>query len=415
MQIKDKMSKVSATIIPYLIFGATLTVVLISILSLFFPALLVSVTIGTLSQTEPFEVGIWAYPFLVTNIFILGFGILYYKKLLPTKIKNSIQFIQEFEVSQKVAMIVFAIIIGGYVIFTANELTLNELDVFKDWRFIQKILENYPFGVDEEGYESLEILHVKNFLLFFSQQVFQNVKVLPFLASIALVSLTYFFTVKISRKRFAGLVAMLILIQSSTFLRYDTSATFSNFWNLFYILSLYLIYKKWALSPLLFIASIFSKPLTILFLPMTFLITIRSRLPSKTLVGITISYVIILVGILAVLFLNVESGYSKNLTNFDYADFWSGFSAWAFQLRIDGLVLLFLLPLTVGLFLKSRQGHRGSESILILLSGILLSAPLLAAFTEFNIQPYRWVLLITFFSIGVGTLLSKISVERSED
>jgi len=415
MQIKDKMSKVSATIIPYLIFGATLTVVLISILSLFFPALLVSVTIGTLSQTEPFEVGIWAYPFLVTNIFILGFGILYYKKLLPTKIKNSIQFIQEFEVSQKVAMIVFAIIIGGYVIFTANELTLNELDVFKDWRFIQKILENYPFGVDEEGYESLEILHVKNFLLFFSQQVFQNVKVLPFLASIALVSLTYFFTVKISHKRFAGLVAMLILIQSSTFLRYDTSATFSNFWNLFYILSLYLIYKKWALSPLLFIASIFSKPLTILFLPMTFLITIRSRLPSKTLVGITISYVIILVGILAVLFLNVESGYSKNLTNFDYADFWSGFSAWAFQLRIDGLVLLFLLPLTVGLFLKSRQGHRGSESILILLSGILLSAPLLAAFTEFNIQPYRWVLLITFFSIGVGTLLSKISVERSED
>jgi len=401
--------------ITYLIFGSTLIIVLLNLVSLIFPTLLISITIGSQSRTNPFEVGAWLVPLVSVNIFILFFGFMYYKGILPKKIKNSFHFILDFEVSKKVSLIIFTIIIGGYIIFTANELTLNELDVFKDWIYIQKVLDNYPHNVNEEGFEELQILYVKNFLLFSSQEVFQNVKVIPFFASILLISLTYFFTVKISNKRFSGLVSMIILIQSNTFLRYDTSATFSNFWSLFYVLSLCLIYKKWTLSPLLFIASIFSKPLTLLFLPMTFLITLRSRLPSKTIVGILISYVLIIVVMLAILFLNVESGYSKNLTNFNYSDFWSSFSAWAFQLRIDGLVLLFLLPLTVGLFLKSRQGHRGSESILILLGGILLSAPLLAAFTEFNIQPYRWIPLITFFAIGVGTLLSKFSVERSED
>jgi len=414
MQIADKMEKIQTTRITYLVFFGTLAIVLISLLSLFFPALLITVAIGSERQVESFEVGTWVGPFLAINIFILLFGIFYYKKLLPNKISNSFDFILKFEVSKKISMIIFGIIIVGYIIFTVNELSLNEIDVFKDWEFIQKVLDNYPYEIDEVENDELKILYVKNFLLFLSQEVFLNVKIIPFVASIALISMTYFLTVKISHKRFAGLVAMLILIQSQTFLRYDTSATFSNFWTLFYVLSLYLIYKKWSLSPIAFIASILSKPLTIAFLPMTFLIIARSRLLRKTKMRITLSYVIIFVGILALLVMNVESGYGDNLTSFDHTDFWSGFSSWAFQMRIDGVVLVFLLPLTLGLFLRTRMGHVGAEHILILLGGILLSAPLLSAFTEFNIQPYRWIPLIVFFSIGVGTLLSKTSIDRSE-
>jgi len=69
--------------------------------------------------------------------------------------------------------------------------------------------------------------------------------------------------------------------------------------------------------------------------------------------------------------------------------------------------LVFLLPLSVSLFLKARQGKQELDSILVIITGILLAAPLLAGFSEFNLQPYRWIPLIVFFAIGVGALLSK--------
>ena len=102
-------------------------------------------------------------------------------------------------------------------------------------------------------------------------------------------------------------------------------------------------------------------------------------------------------------------GYGKSLTSFDYFDFVSGLTAWAFQLRMDGLVLVFLLPLYVGLLIKSLKGKQEADSIMVIISGILLSVPILSGFTEFNIQPYRWIPLIAFFAIGVGILFSKSS------
>jgi len=74
---------------------------------------------------------------------------------------------------------------------------------------------------------------------------------------------------------------------------------------------------------------------------------------------------------------------------------------------LDGLVLLFILPLTVGLFLAAKNGIKQAESIMVLISGILILAPILTGFTEQTNQPYRFVPLIVFFAIGVGVLLSK--------
>lgn len=208
---------------------------------------------------------------------------------------------------------------------------------------------------------------------------------------------------------------MAILLQSHTFLRYDTTATFSNFWTVFYLGSLYLIYKKWPLSPLVYLASIFSKAITVIFLPMTLFFIFRSNLAKKSKIILTVSYLIIFIIILSTVIFAERQGYVKSLTSFDGSDFLSGFTAWAFQLRTDGLVLIFLLPLTIGLFVKSRQGLKAADSILFLIAGILLSAPFLVGFSEFNIQPYRWIPLIAFFAIGAGTLLSKTSDNGPED
>jgi len=396
-------------LVSYAVFIGTLTIVSANLISLFFPVLLVPLTTDFESTIDPFEPGAWALPVLVTNFALFYFGVMYYKKKIPNKIRNAIQFILNFEISPRIAAITIVIILGGYIAFTMEEISFSEIEEWSDFEEVSIVLKNFPF--EEGGNDDLKIRYVKNFLLYSSQEIFQNVKVIPFIGSISLLLLTYFFTAKIANKRFAGLVAMVILLQSHTFLRYDTSATYSNFWTLFYLLSLYVIYKRWYLSPISLILSIFSKLISVAFLPMTLFFTYRANIPRRKKIKITISYGVLVSVMLVGAFL-VDTGPSiiKPFSNFD---FWDGFTTWASMLRLDGLVLLFLLPLTVGLFMISRNGVREADSILILLGGILISAPLLAAFTDFNIQPYRYMPLIVFFAVGVGTLLSKKIIRQA--
>jgi len=54
-----------------------------------------------------------------------------------------------------------------------------------------------------------------------------------------------------------------------------------------------------------------------------------------------------------------------------------------------------------------RSGIKHGESIMVLISGMLLMTPILTAFTNQTNQPYRFVPLVVFFAVGVGVLLSK--------
>ena len=389
--------------VSYLVFAFTITIVGINFISVFFPALLVSVFVGSESQVNPLEPGAWALPALVINIILLIFGMLYYTKKIPSVIQNTIQFILNFEVSRKISFVVIVIILGGYIAFTIQELSLDERSEWGDFNRIAVVLGNFPFG--DGGKDDLRHLYVKNFLLYSSQNVFDNVKVVPFMGSIALLLVTYFFTARIANKRFAGLVAMVVLLQSFTFLRYDTSATYANFWTLFYLLSLYVIYNRWYISPASYILSIFSKPLSVIFLPMTLFFVYRADISRQKKIRLVISYVIV-AAIMAGVVLQVFN-FDKNISPFSNIDFWTGFTTWYFMLRFDGLILLFLPALTVSLFLICRKGIQIADSILLLLGGILLAAPLMAAFSGFNINPYRYIPLIVFFAVGVGILFSK--------
>lgn len=409
----EKILRQKSTVVTYIVFAFAFGIVILNIIPILFPALLVTSIVSSESDIDSFELGAWAIPFFSINLTILVFGLLYYRQLMPNVINKFFKFVLNFEVSRKMTIIVFSVIVGIYISFTVGELNESEGSVWKDWAILEKIITDFPYGGEDKP--ALRILYINNFLLYSSQEIFQNVKIIPFIGSVSLLFLTYFLTVQISQKRFAGLVATVILLQSHTFLRYDTTATFSNFWTVFYLASLYLIYKKWALSPLAFLSSVFSKALSMAFLPMTLFFILRSRIPKKTKIGLTILYVIIIVVLVGGFILAESLGYTKSFTSFEYIDFVSGFTVLAFQLRIDGLILMFLLPLIFGLFLTSRKGNQAADSVLVMIAGILLSVPALAGFTEFNIQPYRWIPLIAFFAIGVGTLFSRLSPNRSEN
>jgi len=416
MHETGKEEKKKRSIVSFTVFVIAVVIISINLVALFFPSLIIVVVSGSEIQDDPFESGPWIFPFLAVNIPILVFGILYHTKKLPQFVRNSIKFILNFEISPNVAAIIFVIILFSYIAVSMKEVIFKDELVFGDFKRVEKTIEKWPFN--QTSSEALYNRHVGNFFLKVSAVVFDNFKVTPFLASIALMALTYFFTVKITKKRFAGIVAMIFLFQSFTFYSFDTVASYPNFWALFYLLSLYLLYKKWQLSPIAYVASLLSKPLTAPFLPMLLFFIYRSEIAKRKKFKILFIYAGI-VGVAAAVLLfsgvDVGGGITTGKLTFDWVDFWFGFTAWASQLRFDTIFLLFILPLTVALYITSRKGITIADAILVQIVGVIVVMPLLSAMTTFDLHPYRYVPLVNFFAIGVATLLSKKSNNRSED
>ena len=401
------------------VFIFSISIVLISLVSVVFPALIVSSgTIqipGVTSVTPyPYEIGVWAGSMIAANIIVFAIAILYFKNKLPNQLSKSLKAIFEFEVSKKVTVIVLAILFAIYITVTINELETEE--TWKDYFPVKERIEE-SIRIDRlsirdaiagnPNYPKFEP-HVKYTLLFFSIKLFDNLKVIPFLASIALLITTYFITKKLSNKRFAGIIAVVIILQSQVFRSYDTSVAYTNFWILFYLLSLYLVFKVWPLSPLSYLLSILSKAITPMFLPMSLFFILNSNISRrKKIVTSTVTFLIVLIGGIAIVTMGLQSTEIESIQGFDSKELWMGFTSFAFQLRFDGLLILFILPLIVGLFIASRNGIKNAGSIMVLISGMLLIPPLLTGFTEQTNQPYRFIPLLVFFAIGVGVLLSK--------
>ena len=398
----------------YGVFAFSISIVLLCCVSVIFPALISSVTSEFSElpfytpQVDPFEVGVLAIPFLILNGIVLLIGIIYYKK------NYSLNRLFNFDVSKKITAVTIIIILSAYIVATVPEFETEE--EFPDFHKIDERLEesrlNGKFTIQNaiEGnlnYSAIEP-HVKYSLLIISEKVFGDYRVVAFFASIALLVATFLITKEITKKRVPGIIAMVLVLQSNIFLSYDTSAAYSNFWILFYVLSLYLVLKKWQLSHVSFVLALFSKLLSAVFLPLTIFFILNNTDGKKRMYTLIFYGVIIIAGLLAL-------GNLFEDTNITYLpeNLLKGFTQFAYQLRFDPLILIFLLPLTVALFLKSLKGFTQANSIQILISGFLLIPPLLITFSEQTNEPYRLIPLVVFFAIGVSTLLGKIKQDES--
>ena len=388
-------------ILSYAIFAFSVSIILLCSVSVIFPALIQSVT-SEFSDfpfytplVDPFELGALAVPFVVLNGIVLLIGIVYYKK------HYSLGRLFDFDVSNRIAIIAIAIILSIYIGATVGELAVEES--WADFSRIQSV-------VNDKGIENLQgfDLYVKYTLLTISQNFFGDMRVVPFLASIALLVTTFFIAKEITKKRVPGIIAMVLVLQSNIFLTYDTSATYSNFWILFYVLSLYLILRKWQLSHMSFVLSIFSKSLSAIFLPMTMFFVLNNT-KGRRRIYLTVSYgVLMIAGVFAASNSNIMFGDTTYLPE----NFTKGIETFSYQLRFDPIILIFLLPLSVMLFLKSLRGFSQANSIQVLIFGFLLIPPLLITFTEQTNEPYRLIPLVVFFAVGVSTLLGKIKQDE---
>ena len=398
----------SNKILYHLVFFATLSVVVFNLFAIIFPSFLLTTFYPYTTNLQPFESSVWLVPIISSNSILLAIGFMYYRKKLPLQIYKGIEFILNFEISKKTALLTGIIILVVYIGFSLPELAIDEATQYDDWGVLESALEVWPSTDSDDIYiNEQNTRYVRMLLLDASSDLFQNIKLLPFVASILLVVVTFFLTYQITQKRFAGIISMVILLQSHTFLHFDTIAVYENFWVLFYVVSLYAINRKWQYSSISYLLSIFSKAfIAVFFLPSLYYIcraSISTRKKLYTLASYATSLIVILL-----VFSFGESIYF-DIINISSSEFFLAFNALGYTLRYDLIIVLSLLPLTLGLFFKFRkENSKKIDSILVLILTALVAGPVMTMLTDFYfILPYRFLPLIVFVAVGIGVLLSK--------
>lgn len=404
--------KAFSNVLSYLVFLSTISIVIISLFAIIFPGFFISIYFPYNVEIVPFEPSIWLIPVSSFSFVFLVLGFVYYKRKLPVQVYKCIQFILNFEISKRITVILGIIIFVFYIGFSVNELSINEDGQFPDdYDILMTALQIWPSTESDDIYVQIQNYHhVRMVLLGTSLEIFQNIKILPFVASISLLIVTFFLTYQISHKRFSGIVALLIILQSHTFLFFDTVAVYENFWILFFLISLYLINRKWQLSSILYLLALFSKAFIFVFFLSTIFYIYRARISSRKKIWAMCSYGGVILIILAV-FSFGDSVYG-DIINISDSEFFLALNTLGYTLRYDVFIILSLLPVTIGLFFTSRRGFLQADSILILILASLLAGPFISMLTGFYLQqvlilPYRLLPLIVFVAIGIGVFLSK--------
>ena len=401
-------STISKTI-SYVVFLFSIGIIGISVISVIFPALIISQTYEFPLDLNPFETSPWILPISFSLISLLIFGFLHYTNKLPSALSNVINLILNFEISKRISIILGISILSIYVGFSIPELFIDELEQWPDFLILKTALDIWPSTDHLSVYiKEQNTRYVRMILLDFSEEFFQNIKLLPFVASIFTVTFTALIAIQISKKRLAGIIAMLVLLSSVTFTDFDTVAVYENFWVLFYLISLYSINQRWwHSSPVNFILSIFTKAFIATYFWMSFFYIYRATIPKRTKLFLFGSYAIV-IGITYWIFENGRSIIYDDIIQYDFNDFLDGFTGWGNSMQLEPFALMIILPLTVMLFFKSRNGLKQADSIMILLAGSILAGPLISFVTDlYFILPYRFIPFVIFMAIAVGLLFSK--------
>ncbi len=248
---KDEPEKRSVrkkqSIATWAVFLFAVTIVLINIVSVIFPALIASnnSTILELNDlgipllpVDSLFVGTLAYTLIATNVIVFGLTILYFKKSLPIFLTRSINFIFNFEVSRKFAFLTILAVLTIYVASSAGELTVEE-----HWQDFPALKEKVDEWSPDKVFLQFEP-HFRYFLIWSSYTLFGYYTIIPFIASIALLLLTYFFTTKITSKRFAGIISMIVLLQSNVFLTYDSTVRTQTFGSCYIFFHYFLFTRR---------------------------------------------------------------------------------------------------------------------------------------------------------------------------
>ena len=392
-----------------IVFIFALVMVGISLLSVLFPALILA-NFGSISTSayHAFEIGNNAPLIIIGNVVLLSIGLIY-KKNKFANFSSFINKIRGLDIPKKYSIILGIIILIAYVIITSPELSIDENTQWADYQILVSALETFPKTDSGDQIEDEQNSRfVRMLLLGFSQDYLNNIKILPLVSSTILIIMVGLISTEISQTRIAGIIGMLVLIQGYTFLEYDTIAVYENFWVTFFLISIYMIHKKWQFSGIFYLLSVFSKAFSTPFLILNVYYVLRSKLDSKTKLRLMISYGIVILVMFGLF--TIGNTIYDDIVQIDTNRFMNSLSDFSSQMRFDSFLLIMILPVTIGLFFVARSGTIHAESLLFFIPSLLLAGPLVALLTDFYvILPYRFVPLLAFFAIATVVVIFRNS------
>lgn len=282
-------------------------------------------------------------------------------------------------------------------VFTVTNLhTIYEKETFPDY------FDNVKPFLDHCSISKLPDMRgsLKWYEICFSDKIFGNARVIPFLVSIAIIPLAYMFAVMLTRSRFIGLVTITLLVQSPNFYLFSTTATYEQSWVLLLLVSWIIVLKKPQLVLIPFILAIASKSLALIYLPATLLL-VKWKNKNDTAL-ITLGF-IFAIGIAWIFYNPTILVGSK----FDFRpdELVSGLLYFFELINSDYMTGTFLIIVPIGLvMLIQRKVEIAKIPLIFLLTGIF-SVPLIQGFTDQLQHAYRLVPFVIFEGIGSGLLL----------
>jgi len=396
----------SYKMITKIVFIAALIMCFLVLSSVLFPALLLSHFGSIQNNVNAFEFGNNSIILIIVNLFLFSLGYAYHKKT-PISLFNGIERIRKFEISKKIAVCSAIVILLIYVGFATPELFLNEHEQWGDYDILIDSLKVFPStDTDDVFLNEQNSRFVRMILLGASQDYLSNIKIIPFVSSILVLIFTALVATQFSHKRIAGILSMILLLQTFTFLEYDTIAVYENIWVLFFLLSIYAIKKQWYLSGFWYVLSVFTKAFSTPFLLLSVYHVFLTNNNKRYRFKILISYAIALITVL-ILFVGGDSIYDEFI-NPDFNRFANSLSDFSSQMRFDYVILFTILPVIVGLYFLATNGVKSANSLLFFIFFLLLAGPLVSFVTDlYVILPYRFIPLLCFFSIAISLLIFK--------
>ena len=134
MNQKRDLEQKKQDFISWTVFLFTIIVVIITMISVIFPAFILGTFEGIPKYPQTidiFEKGVLFYPFLVVNIIAISLAILHLKNKLSRFVNNIFLKIINYDISRKQALVVVLIILDFYMMFTLQEILLN--DTWEDY------------------------------------------------------------------------------------------------------------------------------------------------------------------------------------------------------------------------------------------------------------------------------------------
>ena len=296
-------------------------------------------------------------------------------------------------------------ILTVYLVFSVGELFVDECTNLGDcFDFDRRMSRLHVWDID---WIQTDLRHSVHFILLeTSYQLFHNYKVLVLASSVLLLVVSYLFAVNLGEKRLAGIVAVIVVLQSSIFYNYDTSVTYPSFWALLFVTALYLTTTKaWYLAPLPYIISVPAKAITALYMPGVLVFEFFYN--RKAFYMFSVMSVVGLILLFSfVQFSNPASGFLVIQDEVHLRKLAGGFVSWMWQGFADDQITLLLLVIGGFLLFFNRKKIKNSKPVLLLVLCMILTSPILTGMTTYSIWPYRMLPLVVLIGLMVGMVVA---------